>query len=255
MVDDGQEVIMSIIIGGMEYFPGMYVKKRPDIAELVEQQIREWELGRPKGVEKKVEEEIPPTICFSRKIGVGAVEIADILAEQIGYKVIDRQILEYIAKDAKVSARTVAIFDERFPGRRENLSAMLFGEKSFMLSDYARCLVDITLSIAHLGRTIFVGRGTHLILPRERVLAVRFISSRNYRIKRIAKILNVAEEEVDKKLNEIDKEQRDFFKTIYGKKDASPYEFDIVINCDYIKPEWAASIVAQAFRKKFPERL
>lgn len=247
---------MSIIIGGIEYFPGMYVKKRPSAVELTEQQIREWELTRPKRVEKrKVEEEIPPTICFSRKIGSGALETADILAEKIGYKVIDRQILEYIAKDAKVSDRTVAVFDELFPGRRVNLSSMLFGEKSFMLSDYARRLIDVILSVAHLGRTIFVGRGTHLVLPRERVLAVRFISSRDYRIKRLARILNVAEEEVDKKLDEIDKEQRNFFKTVYGKKDASPYEFDIVINCDYIKPKWAANTVAQAFREKFGTEL
>jgi cytidylate kinase len=243
---------MSIIIGGVEYYPGMYVKKRPTPAELVEQHVREWEFIRPKVVEKrKIEEEIPPTICFSRKIGSGALETADILAEQIGYKVIDRQILEYIAEDAKVSGRTVAIFDERFPGRRVELSSMLFGEKSFMESDYARHLANVVLSVAHLGQTIFVGRGTHLVLPRERVMAVRFISSRDFRIKRIAKILNVPEKEVDKKIDKMDEEQRDFFKKVYGKKEAPPYEFDIVINCDYVKPKSAANIIAQAFRDRF----
>jgi len=242
---------MPIIIGGVEYTPGMYVRKKPSAPELAEQQIREWELARPKMVEREVEEKVPPTICFSRKIGVGAVEIADILAEKIGYKVIDREMLEYIARDAGVSERTVSIFDERFPGRRMNLSSMLFGEKSFMVSDYTRRLVDVILSVLHLGPTIFVGRGIHLVLPRERVLAVRFIGSRDYRIKRLARILNVAEEEVDKKLDEMDEEQREFFKTVYDKKDASPYEFDIVINCNYTKPKAAANIVAQAFREKF----
>jgi len=39
---------------------------------------------------------------------------------------------------------------------------------------------------------------------------------------------------------------------VYGKKDASPYEFDIVINFDYIsEPQWAAEIVLQAFKAKF----
>lgn len=243
---------MPYYIKGVEYVPGMYVKHRPSAAEMVEQCIREWELRRPKREERKAEVRMPPTICFSRKVGVGALEIADILAEQIDYRVIDREILEYIAKEARLSEQTVALFDERYPGRLTDFLSMLFGEKAFIESDYARNLISTVVSIANLGPTIFVGRGTHLVLPRDRVLAVRFICSREYRIKRLAKILNVAEEEVDKKLDEIDKDQRNFFKKVYGKKDASPYEFDMVINRDHIgEPQCAARIVAQAFKEKF----
>ncbi len=243
---------MPYYIKGVEYVPGMYVKHRPSAAEMAEQHIREWEQKRLKIEEKKAEVKMPPTICFSRKIGVGALEIADILAEQIGYQVIDREILEYIAKEARLSKQTVALFDEHYPGRLREFLSMLFGEKAFIESDYARHLVSVAISIANLWPTIFVGRGTHLVLPRDRLLAVRFICSREYRIKRLAGILKVAEEEVDKKLDEIDKDQMDFFKKVYGKKDASPYEFDIVINRDHIsEPQSAAGIVFQAFKEKF----
>jgi cytidylate kinase len=195
---------------------------------------------------------MPPTICFSRKIGVGAVEIADILAEQIGYRVIDREILEHITSEERLSVREVALFDESYPGRMGEFLSMLVGRKAFIESDYARRLIKTVIPIANFEPTIFVGRGTHLILPRDRVLAVRFICSREYRIKRLAKILNVPDGEVDKKLHELDKDQSAFFKKVYGKKDASPYEFDIVINLDHIKePQWAARIVAQAFKEKF----
>jgi len=68
----------------------------------------------------------------------------------------------------------------------------------------------------------------------------------------LAKIFNVQKKEAESKLDQIDKEQKEFFKTVYGKKDASPYEFDIVINFDYIsEPQWAAEIVLQAFKAKF----
>ncbi len=80
---------MAINISGVKYVPGTYVKPRPTGGELAEQYISEWELRRQKKEERKPEGEMPPTICFSRKIGVGAVEIADILAEQIGYRVVD----------------------------------------------------------------------------------------------------------------------------------------------------------------------
>ena len=45
---------------------------------------------------------IPPTVCFSRVIGVGAVEIADILGRMLNYRVIERQLLEHITKETQM---------------------------------------------------------------------------------------------------------------------------------------------------------
>jgi cytidylate kinase len=227
---------------------------RPGASELAESYIREWDRQRLEN--KEVEPKMKSTICFSRKIGVGALEIADILAKKTGYRVVDREILEHIANKSKLSERTVALFDERYPGRIREFLSMTFGEKSFIESNYTRQLFSAVFSISHLGPTIFVGRGVHLLLPRETVLAVRLLCSKAYRIERLARILNVAEKEAEDKLDQIDKEQRDFFKRVYGKKDASPYEFDLVINCDHIKePQWAAEIIAKALEEKFSIRM
>jgi cytidylate kinase len=228
----------------LKYIPGTYAKKRADASQMVDQYIRDRE--------QRLRKIKHPAICFSRKIGVGALEIADILAEKINFRVADRELLDHMAQDAKLSDETVAFFDERYPGKMVELSAMLFGEKSFIMSDYIRNFISTVFTFADMGSTIFVGRGTHLILPRERVLAVRFICSNDYRIERLARILDVEEKEAQKILGKIDKEQRDFFKKAFGKKDASPYEFDMIINCEFItEPQQAAEIVALAFKKKF----
>ncbi len=235
-----------------KYVPGTYVKTRPDVAELAENYIREWEEKRLEVKKERPRPEMPPSICFSRKIGVGALEIADILAVKTGYRVVDREILEHIANQAKLSEKTVALFDERYPGEIGELLSLAFREKAFIKSDYTRHLFRTILSIAGLGPTIFVGRGVHMLLPRERVLAIRFIASKEQRVKRLADIMDLDEKEVETKIEQMDREQRDFFKKIYERKDASPYEFDLVINCDYISdPKWAADIVALAFKEKF----
>ena len=243
---------MAINIRGVKYTPGTYAKLRPSAAQLSEQYMHEWELMQRRKKEKKSEPEMPPTICFSRKIGVGAVEIADILAEEIGYRVIDRQIVEYIASEARLSREEIALFDESYPGKLGEFLSMLVGKKAFIQSDYATQLIRTIVPIANFQPTIFVGRGAHLVLPRERVLAVAFVASREYRAKRLAKVLNVPEGDVGKKLDEVDKDQSAFFKKVFGKKGVTPYEFDIMINLDYIKkPQSAARIVAQAFKEKF----
>ena len=234
--------------GTFKYLPGMYVKKRPSVSDLVDQCFQEWEERRPRPVIEQPVPLMPPTICFSRKIGVGALEVADILANRIGYSVVDREIIHHIAQKAKIREKTVSAFDEIYPGKMNEFLSLLFGEKSFIKSDYAQHLFRAILSIAYLGPTIFVGRGTHLILPRDRVLAVRIISSRHHRIKRLKNLLEVKEEAARRKLAQIDKQQRNFFKKVFGKRDASAYEFDLVINFDFIcDPQSAAAIVETAF--------
>jgi len=235
------------------YLPGTYVRKRPDAAQLSLQYIREWEQKRLKTSGRKPKTNIiPPTICFSRKIGVGALEVADILAAKIKFRVADREILEYIASDKKLTEKTVAFFDERYPGKMLELGAMLFGEKSFIMSDYMRHIISAVFAMAETGSTIFVGRGAHLILPRERVLAVRFISSDEHRIKRLSQILKIDEKEAAAVLKENDRNQQRYYKKAFGRKEASPYEFDLVINFDFIKaPAAAAKLVAKAYTEKF----
>jgi hypothetical protein len=247
---------MAIYRGGGRHVPGTYVKQKPDAAEMAHQLISRLERERFEERKEKVPREMPATICFSRKIGVGARDIADILAKRIGYRVFDREIVEHIANEGRLSEKTVTIFDERYPGRLNEFLSMAFGEKAFVRSDYARQLLSALFSMAFLSPAIFVGRGAHLVLPRERTLAVWFIGSKAYRATRMAALLNIQEKEAEGRLDQIDKEQRDFFNRVFGIKEVSADQFDLVINCDYFQdPESAADIVQNAFQIKFGEKI
>ena len=64
----------------------------------------------------------------------------------------------------------------------------------------------------------------------------------------MVKVLDISENDAKKLVQREDKLQRDFFKKNFGKSDASPYEFDLVINCDFITdPRAAAGIITQAY--------
>jgi len=244
---------MAVKVKKINYVPGTYAKKRPDSAQLAGKYVRQWENKRLKAKAKEpLPSEIFPAICFSRKIGVGALEVADILADMIKFRVADREIIDCMAKDAKMSKQAVSFFDERYPGKMVELSVMLFGEKSFIMSDYLRNFISTVFALADMEPTIFVGRGTHIVLPRDRVLAVRFICSEEHRLQRLTELLDLEEKEAARLLAKFDKEQHNFFKKAFGKKEASPYEFDMIINFDYITdPHAAAEIVARAYEERF----
>jgi len=245
---------MTVNTNRLIYVPGTYAKKRPDNAQLADKYIKDWVKKQLKAKPTKFETvKIPPAVCFSRKIGSGALEIADILAEKLQYRVADRELLNYMAKEAELSQDTLAFFAERYPGKMSELASRLFVERSFIMSDYMQNFVSAVFTFADMGSTIFVGRGIHLFLPRDRILAVRIICSNHTRLSRLVKILDLAEKDVQKILNQVDREQDEFFKKAFGKKEASLCEFDIAINRDFItSPEGVAEIVAQVFKEKFP---
>ena len=164
---------------------------------------------------------------FPYFIGVGAVEIGDILAKKIGYRVVDRQILEHITNEIKLINITTAFFDKRYPGKMSEYLSHLFNETSFPGdNDYNRHLFATIRAIAGLGPTIFIGWGTHLVLPRERVMAVKFVCSKMYRIKRLATILNVEEHEIERKLEDFNLKQSYSYKKVFNLEKASTQEFD-----------------------------
>lgn len=234
------------------YRPGDYGKKRMSSVDWADISIKRW--GR-ENADRKQRGKDPSThhgVCFSRQIGVGALEIADLLSEIIHYRVVDREILEHMAQDAKLAQKAIEFYDERYPGKMNELFSMLISEKTFIKSDYSKQLAKTVTVLAKTEPTIFVGRGTHLILPHSNVLSVRLVCSREYRVYRLSDMLNITQSEADAKLKIMDEEQHEFFKTIYQKEAKSYDKIDLVINRDYISgSSQAAQIVACAFEQKF----
>lgn len=241
------EHVMAVWMGMVEYTPGYYGKKRPNPVDQAERCIGKW--AEQKTVRRK---RIPPTICLSRKIGSGALEVADMVARRLGILVADRMLLETMSQTDTYHEQIVGLFKKRYPDLlQENLSRV-FSKGVFVRNETTERLFSVIISVAGLGSTIFVGRGTHLVLPRDRTLAVRFISSREFRAERLARLLHVKDVDVREALLRLDQEQKLFFEETFKEIEASPYEFDLVINRDHLKKaEWAANVVARAFTDKF----
>jgi hypothetical protein len=198
--------------------------------------------------------EILPTICISRKIAVGALEFAELLSARLGYRFIDREIIEEISNRTELSRSSIETFDERYPGKIREFLGLMLGDRSFGLDAYARHLFVITFILASMENTIFVGRGIHLMLPRQKVFAVRCISSLEHRIRRMEDSLNKdSRKKAEQILLQADAEQKEFFSKVHGKDDAAPAEFDIIVNLDHLTDKNAvADATALLFKSRFP---
>lgn len=233
------------------YPPGYYGKKMMSASDWAGTQIKQWE--RAQAERKKVKDfSQKHCICLSRGIGAGALEVADILSEMTGYRVIDKEIIEHMAKDSSLTEKIIKFFDERFPGKMNELLVALSIEKKFFKTDYVKQLAKTVTALSHTEPTIFVGRGTHLILPRHTILSVQLTCSRKHRIEKLVNILSIDKSEAEKRINMIDEEHHEFFKAVYLREKISSDEFDLIINMDHMRSkDQVAKIVANAFEQKF----
>ena len=222
------------------YVPGTYAKKRPEAGAVASQYVREWEARRQKLSQKKpaFRPKSRPASAFRARSASGPWKWRTSWPASSTACSRPRDPGAHERRHP-LDKETVKFYDELYPGKTVELSALLFGKKSFQMDDYLRNLVNAVYSLAAVGSTIFVGRGTHLILPRDRVLAVRLICSDEFRIERLASLLKIDTAEAARTLVKIDREQTGFFKKAYSRKDAPASEFDLVVNFDHLgDPRW-----------------
>lgn len=233
------------------YPPGYYGKKMMSASDWAGTQVRKWERAQDE-IKAASHFSQKHCICLSRGIGAGAMEVADFLSEITGYRVIDKEIIEHMAKDSSLTEKIIASFDERFPGKMSELLVSLSVEKKFFKNDYVKQLAKTVTALAHTEPTIFIGRGTHLILPRHTILSVQLVCSKKHRIKKLANMLGIGNSEAEAKLNILDDDHHEFFQKVFLREKTSPDEFDLVIHMDHITQEHqVAQIIACAFEQKF----
>lgn len=166
-------------------------------------------------------------VSIEREYGCGGGEIAQLLAQQLGWKLWDQQLTEEIARLAECPKAVV----ERREERTDPLYYRLF--KSFLRGSYEGSLnahklkvVDsesilrlteaVVLHAAKKGNSVIVGRGSqHFLKDRPDTLRVFLYAPREDKVRRLlgrGKNVDEAEELVDT----VDRERADFIQKYFG---------------------------------------
>ena len=166
-------------------------------------------------------------ITIEREYGCGGGEIAQQLAQHLGWKLWDQLLTEEIARLANCPKAEVECREER----NDPLYYRLF--KSFLRGSYegsinahklnlvdSECIVKFTervvLRAAETGNCVMVGRGSqHFLRDREDTLRVFLYAPRESKVRRLmarGKNQNEAEQLVDT----VDRERSDFITKYFG---------------------------------------
>jgi cytidylate kinase len=203
-------------------------------------------------------------LTVSREFGSGGGRIAKIAADRLGWKLIDRELIEAISRTAHVDTSVVTRFDERPESwvgrmnRRAMMGAALAAgvtpaeENCFdrdVMSEMTRKIVENAYDD---GNCVLVGRGAQCILQQKKdafhVFVYAPFCERVCRLRsRLGSGVNIEE-----RIHAVDGERAHYMQQSFGKDWQNPHLYDLMISSREDEEMTAQVILAAMAEVKAP---
>jgi cytidylate kinase len=204
-------------------------------------------------------------ICVSHCDGAGGDDVARLVADQLGLRYVDEEIVSAAAQRAGAAPELVADAEQRKPLLRrvlDELSATgaagmavvggfpppLLAEPLPPRGDELRSFIGEAIeAVAARGNVVIGSHGASFALAaRGDLLRVFVTASAAARTRRVAQDRGVDEAEAERQVRAADRTRADYLKRFYGIDDEVPTHYDLVVNTDVLSSGEAASIVVHA---------
>ncbi len=228
------------------------------LSELAERQMRSWalQLESQESRQKQsgaapLQKVIHPYIAISREAGADGGRLSRLLAEKLGWKTFDRELLDYIVEHFDVPRIALEFVDETVSSWFHEMFGKWLDEQMVSQAEYVSQLGRVVLLAAQHESTVFVGRGAQYILPRELGLAVRIVAPRAQRAARLAELHGYSLHEAERYADELDRGRTQFVSRYFHKDCADPRQYDLVVNLERTSLDDAAELLAFQCRQRF----
>lgn len=206
----------------------------------------------------------PPLITVTRQYASGGSDIAQLVARQLAWTVIDNEFVDEVARRAGLPPAEVAQREERAPGLLERLSRALAIASPEMFvttagvpraEDDEAEIVKVTARIiaeaAQHGRVVLVGRGAQVLLAqRPDALHVYVVASKTWRARLAVERLGVDPAQAPKVVDETDKQRDRYVSSFFGRARQAPENYDLVVNAERLGFDGAAALIVAEVRRR-----
>ena len=194
-------------------------------------------------------------LTVNREFGSGGGRIAQTIAEWLGWKLLDRDIIDAIAYAAHVDSKVVRHYDEHVDSwlRRINQQAMRgaalaagleLGENSVFDAEEMVKLSQNIIQKAHEdGNCVIVGRGSQCVLQHKPdVFHVFVYAPLKERIHRLKTRLEKGAD-IEQRIRTVDGERAKYLQEYYGKSWCNLHLYDLLISSREDEDQTARAIL------------
>ena len=195
-------------------------------------------------------------VAISREHGAGGEQVGALVAQQLGFRYVDDEIVAQAAAKGNISHAEIADAEKRRSlalrlieqiGRASTPAyAAPMAANQAATEQYQDLIREVVVETAAQGSAVIVAHAASIALAdRDDVLRVLVVAPPKVRAERIASDGAVGPEEAAKIVKSSDADRRSYFKRFYGISE-EPTNYDLVVNTGGIGLERAAGVVASA---------
>jgi cytidylate kinase len=210
--------------------------------------MRKWAIGLE--ARQRLEQEtaspkelIYPYVAISRECGVDAGDLAKCLASKLGWKVFDRELLDYMAEHYHWSNVALDYVDEKTASWFHDTFGKMLDQQVVTQAEFVSRLGKLVLLAAQHESNVFVGRGVQFILPRDRGLTVRIIAPKKQRIQRVMERRQCNQHAAETFIDETDAGRAAFVRRYFHREVADSHLYDLVINMEHTSRDAALELI------------
>jgi CMP/dCMP kinase len=198
-------------------------------------------------------------ITISREYGAGGSELGLLLGQELGWPVLDHELVQKLAARLRCEEGEVKAMDEHAPSFLERLAAVavVTAPESRMHSSpwktdpdcVAAAAREVLLEAARSLPLIAVGHGGNcLFRNRHDVIRVRVTAPFDIRVKRVAQRTRVPLPQAVAEVKRRDGDRQQYLQRYYNSSVNDPCEYDIQINTGAVPLDLASRLVIALLR-------
>ena len=191
-------------------------------------------------------------ITISREFGSGGRSIGKLVAEKLGYRFFDSELVNKVAQRSGFSPEFIEESGEYASARSSLLFALATASQYSAdgLSMHDRLYIEQTKIIEEIaaeGECVIVGRCADFILrDRKDCLNVYIHADMESRAKRIVERYGESDKSPEKRLTEKDQKRKVYYKNYTGRNWGQAQNYDICLNSGALGIETCAELIVQA---------
>ena len=201
-------------------------------------------------------------ITISREYGAGGSTVARMIAERLGWRLVDNQLVEEIARRAGLTAAEAQERVERGPTFVERLSRALAAATPELLAPGAaqppeaeearlQRITEQVVAEAAEDHAVLVGRAAVAVIgQREDAVHIKLVGSSDYRAQVVADRLGIALDDALRKIRDVDAHRTEYHRRWYQRDWTDPRTYHLVINVGWVGLEEAANLIVDLVTAK-----
>ena len=205
-----------------------------------------------------------PVITISRMFGSNGSEVAERVANALGWSLFDNAMIDAIVERSGLTRAEVSAQDERVPSMVERLaSALSLGSPEIMppvpagpMETPEERIVAVTRRVieeaVQTGPAVFVGRGAQCLLAeRSDALHVFCYAPRSALRRYVMETFHVDAAEADRRVAEQNKQREHYVKRHWNRSWLAHENYHLCVNTGWLGVEGAAVQVIEAAKRQF----